>query len=180
MEQITVETLASMKKKLTGFVRARINDPEFADDLLQDTFLKALRAAPALEQQDKLIPWFYRILRNAIVDHYRQSKHRIEPASVVEADEVAMPDAEVQELCDCFYELIPALKKEYAELIRELDLEGTSAEVVSERLGISRNNLKVRHHRARQALRQRLEETCRLCATHGCLDCTCRESGRST
>ena len=44
---------------------------------------------------------------------------------------------------------------------------------VAERLDITRNNLKVRHHRARQQLRERLEETCRTCATHGCIDCTC-------
>lgn len=40
-------------------------------------------------------------------------------------------------------------------------------------LGRNANNLRVRHHRARQQLRERLEQTCRLCAKHGCLDCTC-------
>ena len=46
-------------------------------------------------------------------------------------------------------------------------------------LGITPNNLKVRRHRARRALRARLEETCRICAAHGCLDCTCEKKLRS-
>jgi RNA polymerase sigma-70 factor (ECF subfamily) len=32
----------------------------------------------------------------------------------------------------------------------------------------------VRLHRARAALKTRLEQSCGTCATHGCLDCTCR------
>jgi RNA polymerase sigma-70 factor (ECF subfamily) len=36
-----------------------------------------------------------------------------------------------------------------------------------------RNNLKVRLHRGRKQLRERIEQTCRACATHGCLDCIC-------
>jgi RNA polymerase sigma-70 factor (ECF subfamily) len=78
------------------------------------------------------------------------------------------------ELCACFEPLIPTLKPEYAELLRALDLDGESTEAVAERLRVTPNNLKVRRHRARQALRKRLEETCRTCAEHGCLDCTCR------
>lgn len=44
---------------------------------------------------------------------------------------------------------------------------------MAEHLGITRNNLKVRRYRARQQLRERLEETCQACAEQGCLDCTC-------
>ncbi len=66
------------------------------------------------------------------------------------------------------------MRPAYADLIRALDLDGVPAEAVAERLGISRNNLRVRHHRARAQLKVRLEATCRLCATHGCLDCTCK------
>jgi len=45
--------------------------------------------------------------------------------------------------------------------------------LVAKELGITPNNLKVRRHRARQQLRERLEEVCRTCAKHGCLDCSC-------
>ena len=45
---------------------------------------------------------------------------------------------------------------------------------LADRLGITKNNLKVRRHRAHRQLRERVEQTCRSCAAHGCVDCTCR------
>ena len=91
-------------------------------------------------------------------------------------DAVGDPAVEPEDetvLCECFRGLIPTLKAEYAELIEALDLGAESPEAAARRLGITSNNLKVRRHRARQALRKRLDETCRSCAEHGCLDCTC-------
>ena len=75
-------------------------------------------------------------------------------------------------MCACVLDLVPTLKPEYAAVI-EADLAERDPESVADALGVTRNNLKVRRHRARQQLRARLEETCRLCAAHSCLDCTC-------
>jgi hypothetical protein len=61
----------------------------------------------------------------------------------------------------------------YPPVIQPARPGGESPEVVSTELPITRNNLTVRLHRARQQLRERLEASCRMCATHGCLDCTC-------
>ena len=76
-------------------------------------------------------------------------------------------------MCECFRELLTVMKPEYAELIDRLELQPGDPSLVAQQLNIQPNNLKVRRHRARQALKQRLEETCRTCAVHGCLDCTC-------
>ena len=54
-----------------------------------------------------------------------------------------------------------------------IDLGEQKPESVAAELEMTANNLRVRHHRAREQLRKRLEETCRLCAKHGCLDCDC-------
>jgi RNA polymerase sigma factor (sigma-70 family) len=159
--------------QLLGFVRKRVANPDLAEDILQDSLLKALRAAPELRDADRLIPWFYSILQRAIVDAYRR---RGRDQKLLVAESPVEPSIEPEDeavLCECFHALIPALKPEYAELIQAMDLGAESPEAAAQRLGITPNNLKVRHHRARQALRQRLEETCRTCATHGCLDCTC-------
>ena len=51
-----------------------------AEDVLQDSLLRALQAAPNLRDEERFIPWFYRILNNAIMDVYRrrqiESKYR--------------------------------------------------------------------------------------------------------
>jgi RNA polymerase sigma-70 factor (ECF subfamily) len=73
-------------------------------------------------------------------------------------------------------ELIPTLKPEYAELLARVELGGESLQEAAKTIAVTPNNASVRLHRARQALKRRLEETCRACATHGCLDCTCQKS----
>jgi DNA-directed RNA polymerase specialized sigma24 family protein len=75
--------------------------------------------------------------------------------------------------------LFSTMTPQYAEVIRQLDLYEESPNIVAARLGISKNNLNVRLHRARQQLKQRLEENCRACAKHGCLDCDCAETAGS-
>jgi RNA polymerase sigma-70 factor (ECF subfamily) len=104
---------------------------------------------------------------------FDSSKKLERPAEFSEPAAEPEPEDETT-LCACFRELIPTLKPEYAELIEKMELADGDPAQVAEQLGINRNNLKVRCHRARQALRERLEETCRVCAKHGCLDCTCQ------
>lgn len=171
------EHLLEARGQFLGYVRKRIDDPDLAEDILQDSLLRAIRAAPHLHDEERLIPWFYRVLQNAIVDAYR--RRGVEQAHVVWSDipEIAAELEDDAELCRCFERLIPTMKSEYADVIQLVELGRESPEAAAERLGIRRNTLKVRRHRARQALRRKLEETCRTCADHGCLDCTCGDDG---
>jgi len=170
------EQLFGARREFLGFVRRRVADPDLAEDILQDALLRAVQSADDLADEARLVPWFYRILRNAIVDAYRRGAVRQRHTTSL-PDDFDLPDepseADAQRLCECFRALIPTLKPEYAEVLEAVDLDEEPTEQVTARLGITANNLKVRRHRARQALRQRLEETCRVCSTHGCLDCTC-------
>ena len=168
--------LLAARDRLLAYVRSRIADADLAEDVLQDSLLKALRAAPELKDEARLVPWFYRVLQNAIVDAYRRrgvERSRITGLERADAVEAPAPEDETV-LCECLRRLVPSLKPEYAELVTALELNGEAPEAAAGRLGITPNNLKVRRHRARQALRRRLEETCRVCAEHHCLDCTCR------
>jgi RNA polymerase sigma factor (sigma-70 family) len=165
--------LVAARDQFLGYIRKRVDDPELAEDILQDGLLRAVRAGPRLRDEERLVPWFYSILQHAIVDAYRRrgvERRRLSPA---EGDEPAAEPEDEAVLCECFRSLVPTLKAEYADLIQTVELGGESPQAAAARLGVTPNNLKVRRHRARQALRRRLEETCRTCAEHGCLDCTC-------
>jgi RNA polymerase sigma factor (sigma-70 family) len=172
-----VQHLLIHREKLLAHVRRKVSSHDLAEDLLQESLLKALRAAPDLRDQERLLPWFYTVLNNAITDSYRRgavASRVFTPFDPSRHDPPA-PDAEEEQyLCECFRALLPTLKPDYAELIESLDLRGEEPAKTAERLGLSSNTLKVRRHRARQALRKRLEETCRTCARHGCLDCHCQ------
>lgn len=171
-----VSQLMKSREKFLGYIRKRISDPELAEDILQDSFLKAVKSAPQIEDEDNLVRWFYRILQNAVIDAYRRRaaelNRRLNYAN--EAELIVEPE-ERKAICECVDELAGTLKPEYAEVIKASDINGEDTEEISKRLGISRNNLKVRLHRARQALRKSLEETCRVCAEHHCLDCSCKK-----
>jgi len=172
----SVEQLARSRERFLAFVKSRIDDPELAEDIVQTSLARAVESFDSLRAHDRVVPWFYTILRNAITDSYRQRGKAREVELPPEFDVADEPEME-RRLCECFSALLPAIKPEYAELIESLDLGDEAPEAAARRLGITANNLKVRHHRARQALRQRLDETCRVCARHHCLDCTCQEEG---
>jgi RNA polymerase sigma factor (sigma-70 family) len=166
--------LRANRSRLLSFIRSRVADPDLAEDILQDSMLRALRAAPDTRSEERLTAWLYAVVRSAIAEAFRQAGREARRVEAYGRELDSEPDADTErELCECIGALIPSLKPEYEEIIRTLDLEQQDPRLVAERLGITPDNLKVRRHRARKQLRQRLEETCRTCATHGCLDCTC-------
>jgi RNA polymerase sigma-70 factor (ECF subfamily) len=81
-------------------------------------------------------------------------------------------------VCMCLYRILPALKPEYAELLRRLDLETEPREAVAAARGLTLGNLTVRVHRAQQALRRALQFSCKTCPIHGYLDCGCEYTKR--
>ncbi len=168
METILLQNL----DQFTAFVRRRIADPELAADVVQDSLLKALKSAEQFHENENVTAWFYKILRNAIIDVYRRrdvSQRAIEKLTV----DLNTAEESKSEICRCIEGIIPTLKPEYAELIRKVDLAENSPANIAKELGITTNNLTVRLHRARAQLRERLEQTCQMCSTHGCLNCTC-------
>lgn len=168
--------LLTNRESVLGFIRSKVGDDALAEDILQDSLLKAIISAPDIHDDDKLVSWFYRIIRNAIIDAYRRqaaAARRLEKYAL-DQDDSELPPEDEAILCSCIKDLLPSLKPEYALLIETMDLGAMAPEDMAKRLDITRNNLKVRHHRARLQLRERLEQTCRLCAEHGCLDCTCK------
>src|SRR5918998_4324866 len=94
-----LQGLLESRDRFLGYVRKRVADPELAEDILQDSLLRALRAAPDLRDEDCLLPWFYRVLQNAIVDAYR--RRGVDQAHVIVADtpETADEPEDDAELC---------------------------------------------------------------------------------
>ncbi len=162
------------------FIRRRVPSAEIAEDLLQQSLLKAVQQAHTLRRTDSVVPWFYQVLRHAIIDYYRAhaADERKQEAlahelRVLEADHVPSVDHLPPQVCACLNRLLPTLRPAYADLLSRVDLKGESIQSVAQDLQTTPNNVTVRLHRARQALRAKLEEACGVCSKHGCLDCTC-------
>jgi len=172
-EEVQRQLLAH-RSKLVAYVTGKVQDADLAEDIVQDGLIKALRTAPDLREDEKLLPWFYRVLQNAIIDEYRKEGRMAKRQEAYALDqELTISDEDRSAVCECFKDLMPTLKQEYAEVIEALDLREEEPDLVADRLGVTRGNLKVRAHRARQQLKSKLEQTCQMCAKHGCLNCTC-------
>ena len=182
LQDALAATLLSNLAAFQSFARRRIGDEQLAADAVQESLLRALKSDRQLSDDDNVIAWFYRILRNVLTDLHRRRAAQTRGLERFAAEsEIAseLHDADLEQTaCACFRGLLPTLRPEYARALQLSDLDGQPAEAVADQLGVSKNNLKVRLHRARRQLRERLEQTCQACATHGCLDCQCDNNSR--
>lgn len=169
-----VERLVASHREFLSFLQARVSSRAVAEEILQAAFVRTLEKGGSLREGESAVAWFYRLLRNALVDHYRRGD--VERRALDrQAAEAALPSEEELEriVCACMGTLLPTLKPEYADVLRRVDLESTPLSEIASELDITTNNATVRLHRARQALKRQLERSCGTCASHGCLDCSC-------
>lgn len=175
-----IQRLLEDESAFRRFVRRRVGEEALVDDILQQSLTRAVASAHSLHNEESVLAWFYRILRHAIADYYRaqgaearRNQAFLEESTIAGALQEPSLDEVRTAACACLHDLIPGLRGNYADLIQRIDLDGELPEQVAEELKISRNNLTVRLHRARQSLRASLEAACGICSKHGCLNCTC-------
>jgi len=170
-----VATLVANHRRFLAFLERRVGDRTLAEEILQDAFVRGVERAGSVRSDESAVAWFFRLLRNAIVDHHRRASTPLRSAGDIgEASEPAAHDAEIEaEACRCVLGLAETLKPEYARALQRVDVEGVAVQDYAAEVGITANNASVRLFRAREALKQRVGATCRTCADHGCLDCTC-------
>jgi len=171
-----VTHLMDQRDRFLAFVRRRVSDRSTAEDILQIAYLRAVSNAHALKSDESADAWFFRILRNAIIDHYRH--HSVETRTFASWEPhlehpSVTPETAPDQLCLCLHDAIKDVSPSYQEIVREIDLGETPIESFAERAGITRGNAAVRAHRAHASLRKKLLDRCGDCALDSCLDCTC-------
>jgi RNA polymerase sigma factor (sigma-70 family) len=176
-----VGSLVKNHRDFLSFLQRRLGDRALAEDVLQEAFVRGLHKLATLETDESATAWFYRILRNAVIDHHRRraSGEKKLEAFAVELGQSVEPEGEVRgAVCRCIGELAATLKPEYADALRRVEVDGVSVRDYAVEAGITGNNAAVRVFRAREALRKQVTRSCGTCADHGCLDCTCGTTGR--
>ncbi|WP_100179765.1 RNA polymerase sigma factor [Bradyrhizobium nitroreducens] len=171
--------------RLRGYLQRRLGGRAEAEEVLQAFMLRALERSGDIRDADSVRGWLSRVLATTIADFHRQaSRSRTREMSFpnelnnrLAADQDSAANAAV---CDCLHAHLSLLKPEHAEVIRRLDLGGEPRETVAADLGVTVNNLTVRLHRARHALRERLERTCVVCLEESFWECRCADNRSST
>lgn len=175
--------LVEARGEFLAFLHHRLGRGAEAEELLQHFSLRALERSWQLRDVRTVRGWLGRILATTLVDHQRRTIRRRRREVNMEQTDVEHlalePDREADEaICNCLHKLLPTLKPEYADVVWRSDLLGEPRDRIAASLGTTLNNITVRLHRGRQALRKRLEEMCLTCPVHGFLDCQCDEAER--
>jgi RNA polymerase sigma-70 factor (ECF subfamily) len=175
-----LSVIAENRRAFLSFLERRVGHRETAEDLLQESLARSLDRVP-LETEESVTAWFYRVLRNGVIDHYRRrgASERALASLQKELDEApaeSSPD-ERDAVCRCVTRLSETLKPEYALALRRVEVDGISVRELASEIGITPNNAAVRLFRARETLRKRVVRWCGSCAERGCVDCTCGEPG---
>ncbi len=149
--------------ELRGYLRRQLADPDAAEDVLQDVFVKAMRQGQGFCALTNARAWLFQVARNALIDRAR-TLHPTDPL----ADDAPIADpgvvelAPVDALAECLTSVIGKLPADDAEVLRACDLQGQTVRAYAQAQGLGLAATKSRLLRARQRLRERLVVDCRV------------------
>jgi RNA polymerase sigma factor (sigma-70 family) len=148
-------------KAFTMLTRILKNKME-AEEVLQDSFLKAFRGLNNFKGEAKFSTWFYKIVYNTALSRLSVQKRKTEMKMSSIEDHFDLKSdydyniTEQKDLSLYLKEIVDKLPSNYASVITMFYLEGMSCEEISKVMETSENNVKVMLHRSRTALRDML------------------------
>lgn len=146
------------RSKVLGYIRSRIYNREDAEDLCEEVFEKAFRAADSYDAS-KSAPgtWLYAITRNAVYDYCR----RVRPVGELPEDlsDDALPEDNIlnEDLLNSLAAALEQLPDELTDIIVLRYYDRLPLTQIAERLGMSYGIVKLRHQKALTLLREELD-----------------------
>ena len=163
---------------LFNYTISRVNDREIAQDLVQDTFLAALKSMKNFKGEANERTWLISILKRKIIDYYRKINSNkgkaeiritsnndsetdgdwLEERVADPCDKTAEDTMQNTELGEAIFNCLAKLPEKQAEVFRMKTIEGIETEDICNELNITASNLWVIIHRARTAMSSCLKE----------------------
>ena len=172
-----VERLVGSHREFLAFLVGRIGNRAEAEDVLQDAFVRGIEHEKELRDGESARAWFYRMLRNAVIDRNRRgatsSSRWQDLARALEERTGEAAAAAERTVCACVQRLMGNLPPEQATALQRIEMDGLQVKDFARETGLTESNAGVRVFRARKALLAQVKTACGTCAEHGCLDCCC-------
>jgi len=159
------ELVARFERPVFGLIVRMVGDPETAEDLAQEVFVKAYRALASYDPSRKLSSWLFKIAHNATIDHLRRSAPETVPLASDEEEggnllatladagtESPAAAAERRAMARALERAIRDLRPDYREAVVLRYVEGLSYEEIAEALEQPLGTVKTNLHRARKQL----------------------------
>lgn len=169
------ELINRYQRPVYSLVYRMVRNQELAEDLTQETFIKVLNALESYRPEYKFSSWIFKIANNATIDHLRRrrldtvsihgsahadSSEAIAASAIQVSDERESPLDEVvgRELGEQISAAVAKLRPEYRSCILLRHVEGRTYEEIAEIMDLPLGTVKTYIHRARNELRELLEE----------------------
>jgi RNA polymerase sigma-70 factor (ECF subfamily) len=169
------ELIRRYERPVFSLIYRMVRDRELAEDLAQETFVKALNAIESYRPEFKFSSWIFKIANNAAIDQLRRREldtlsldgsPNAETAEAVEAtalqisdrNETPLEELEARELGGAIEIAIARLRPEYRACILLRHVEGRPYEEIAEMLSLPLGTVKTYIHRARNELRMALDD----------------------
>ncbi len=168
MPSLTVE-MEQYRPAVTRYIRHLVRDAAEAEDLAQETFLRAHRQISTLRDRVALAGWLYQIATRVSIDRLRQRGRTIQRQVDTPVEDLPIADRDrpspltiiqQNEMSDCVQRYVADLSDPYRAVLLLHDADGLTAEEISRLLQLPLTTVKMRLHRARRQLETALNTAC--------------------
>lgn len=174
-EEFEREALSHIDALYSGALRLTRHQHD-AEDLVQDTYVRAFRASTSFKAGTNMRAWLFRIMHNAFISSYRKAQRRpkesggeqVEDWQLARAashDSTGLRSAETEALAllpeGDIQDALNDLREDYREAVYLADVEGFSYKEIAEIMGTPIGTVMSRIHRGRGLLRASLEQYAR-------------------
>lgn len=155
--------------RIFRYIISMVRDTAEAEDLTQDTFLRAYQRRDSLRDEGAQTAWLYRIATHICLDRLRQYARRNPMESDTDLDQVDLAELdtpslqqtlEQDEMSECVQRYLNRLSDSYRAVILLHDMHELTASEIAQLLGESLATIKIRLHRARRKLSLALQAGC--------------------
>ncbi len=148
-------------KELKAFILNKTRNSADTDDILQEVFIKIIRNINKVNQAENLRLYLYGIVRNAINDYFKNSKHIVDNTQIIEK----FTEEETQTLnttiADCCIKpFINKLPDNYRDALLITEFQDVSQKQLAEKLNISYSGAKSRVQRGKEKLKELILNCC--------------------
>lgn len=172
-QEAYTQLVRAYQRPVFSIIVRMVRDPMLAEDLTQETFVKAFRALASFEPSRKFSSWLFTIAHNTTIDHVRRKQIPTVSIDGVDRGEERGPglenmavavdaspedDLAHRELATDLETALSGLRSEYAEVLVLRFQESLSYEEIAQITGLPLGTVKTHLYRGRKALAEALEK----------------------
>ena len=157
------------QRPVYGLLLRMVREPPLAEDLAQESLIKAYRAIATFDRSRQFSSWLFKIAHNTAIDHLRKNRpptvplesddgDRLDPLALLAAPESRSPEARARgrDLAEALQDALDALRPDYREAVLLRFQQGLPYDEIAEILELPLGTVKTHLHRARKQMAEAL------------------------